>query len=130
MGGQDKIRPLWRHYFTGTQGLIFVVDCADHDRINEARQEFHKIVNDREMVDAIILVFANKQVRQHDKGIWSLCKSVNFVILGSSQRRKASRSPRTTRPNEAAKSNLVRPAMLCCIRGWTTGRSDMADLKL
>lgn len=29
VGGQDKIRPLWRHYYTGTQGLIFVVDSAD-----------------------------------------------------------------------------------------------------
>ena len=61
MGGQDKIRPLWRHYYTGTQGLIFVVDCADRDRIDEARQELHRIINDREMRDAIILIFANKQ---------------------------------------------------------------------
>ena len=61
VGGQDKIRPLWRHYYTGTQGLIFVVDSADKERIDEARREFHRIVNDREMKDAIILVFANKQ---------------------------------------------------------------------
>lgn len=61
VGGQDKIRPLWRHYYTGTQGLIFVVDCADRDRIDEARQELHRIINDREMRDTIILVFANKQ---------------------------------------------------------------------
>ena len=61
VGGQDKIRPLWRHYYTGTQGLIFVVDCADKDRIEEARQELHRIINDREMRDSIILVFANKQ---------------------------------------------------------------------
>ena len=61
VGGQDKIRPLWRHYYTGTQGLIFVVDCADKERIDEARRELHKIIGDREMKDAIILIFANKQ---------------------------------------------------------------------
>eukprot|EP00042_Codosiga_hollandica_P045883 m.473052 g.473052 ORF g.473052 m.473052 type:complete len:179 (-) comp57118_c0_seq3:790-1326(-) len=61
VGGQDKIRPLWRHYFTGTQGLIFVVDSADKERIDEAKRELHKIVADREMKDAIILIFANKQ---------------------------------------------------------------------
>lgn len=61
VGGQDKIRPLWRHYYTGTQGLIFVVDCADKERIDEARKELHKIISDREMKDAIILIFANKQ---------------------------------------------------------------------
>jgi ADP-ribosylation factor protein 6 len=61
VGGQDKIRPLWRHYYIGTQALIFVVDAGDRDRIDEARQELHRIINDREMRDAIILVFANKQ---------------------------------------------------------------------
>merc|ERR1712050_528705 len=30
IGGQDKIRPLWRHYYTGTNGLIYVVDSNDH----------------------------------------------------------------------------------------------------
>ncbi|VDK82162.1 unnamed protein product [Dibothriocephalus latus] len=61
VGGQEKIRPLWRHYYTGTQGLIFVVDSADRDRIEEAQIELHRIANDKEMQDAIILVFANKQ---------------------------------------------------------------------
>lgn len=61
VGGQDKIRPLWRHYFTGTQALIFVVDSSDRDRIDEARLELHRIVNDREMREVMILVFANKQ---------------------------------------------------------------------
>merc|ERR1712137_1443894 len=37
VGGQDKIRPLWRHYFQNTQGLIFVVDSNDRERIAEAR---------------------------------------------------------------------------------------------
>ena len=32
VGGQDKIRPLWRHYYQNTQGLIFVVDSNDRDR--------------------------------------------------------------------------------------------------
>ena len=61
MGGQDKIRPLWRHYYAGTQGLIFVVDCADRDRVDEARDELRRIMNDKEMKEAIVLIFANKQ---------------------------------------------------------------------
>ena len=61
VGGQDKIRPLWRHYYTGTQGLVFVVDSQDRERIDEARQELHRILSDREMKDCLLLVFANKQ---------------------------------------------------------------------
>merc|ERR1712146_583607 len=61
VGGQDKIRPLWRHYYTGTQGLIFVVDSNDRDRIEDAREELTKMLNEDEMRDAILLVYANKQ---------------------------------------------------------------------
>lgn len=45
----------------GTQGLIFVIDSSDRDRIEEAKQELHRIINDREMKESLLLVFANKQ---------------------------------------------------------------------
>ena len=47
--------------FIGTQGLIFVIDSNDRQRIEEARLELHRIILDREMKDALLLVFANKQ---------------------------------------------------------------------
>merc|ERR1712106_460168 len=58
VGGQDKIRPLWRHYFQNTQGLIFVVDSSDRERIQESHDELHKMLNEDELRDAIVLVFA------------------------------------------------------------------------
>jgi len=61
VGGQDKIRPLWRHYFQNTQGLIFVVDSNDRERFNEASEELKRMLNEDELKDAVVLVFANKQ---------------------------------------------------------------------
>ncbi|TIA81884.1 hypothetical protein E3P89_02053 [Wallemia ichthyophaga] len=61
VGGQDKIRPLWRHYFQNTQGIIFVVDSNDRDRVTEAREELQRMLNEDELRDAHLLVFANKQ---------------------------------------------------------------------
>lgn len=62
VGGQDKIRPLWRHYFQNTQGIIFVVDSNDRDRIApEARDELQRMLNEDELKNALLLVFANKQ---------------------------------------------------------------------
>jgi len=61
VGGQDKIRPLWRHYFQNTQGLIFVVDSNDRERVKEARAELEKMLSEDELRDAALLVFANKQ---------------------------------------------------------------------
>ena len=61
VGGQDKIRPLWRHYFQNTQGIIFVVDSNDRDRVVEARDELQRMLNEDELREALLLVFANKQ---------------------------------------------------------------------
>merc|ERR1719253_1020872 len=61
IGGQDKIRKLWRYYYEGTQGLVFVVDSNDRDRIEDAREELTAMLNQDEMRDAAVLVFANKQ---------------------------------------------------------------------
>jgi ADP-ribosylation factor protein 1 len=61
VGGQDKIRPLWRHYYQNTQGLIFVVDSNDRDRVDDAKEELHRMLNEDELRDAVVLVFANKQ---------------------------------------------------------------------
>lgn len=61
IGGQDKIRPLWRHYWRGTHGVIFVVDSADKDRLAEARDELHKMLAEPELAEAVLLIYANKQ---------------------------------------------------------------------
>lgn len=58
---KDKIRPLWRHYYAGTQGLIFAVDSTDHQRMDEARRELEKVLNDREMRHISLLLLCNKQ---------------------------------------------------------------------
>eukprot|EP00004_Rigifila_ramosa_P008944 TRINITY_DN2040_c0_g1_i2.p2 TRINITY_DN2040_c0_g1~~TRINITY_DN2040_c0_g1_i2.p2 ORF type:complete len:229 (+),score=49.67 TRINITY_DN2040_c0_g1_i2:52-687(+) len=88
VGGQHKIRPLWRsamccavcccavlwclcaaapragwgrHYFTGSQGVIYVVDSADRDRLGEARDELAGMLGDEELRGVPVLVLANKQ---------------------------------------------------------------------
>jgi small GTP-binding protein len=68
VGGQDKIRQLWKHYFQNTQALIFVVDSSDRDRVEIAKEELHKMLAEDELKDAVVLVLANKQ----DMGIMSV----------------------------------------------------------
>lgn len=58
---QDKIRRLWRHYFHDTQGLFFVVDSSDLERISEARQELFRVLESPEMEGVPVVVIGNKQ---------------------------------------------------------------------
>lgn len=62
VGGQDKIRPLWKHYFQNTDALIFIIDSCDHERFEEAREELYKIYTDDNLRATLkaILIFANK----------------------------------------------------------------------
>ncbi|KAB5537146.1 hypothetical protein PHYPO_G00115520 [Pangasianodon hypophthalmus] len=61
VGGQNVIRPLWRHYYQNTMGLIFVVDSSDRERIQEAALELQMMLEEDELRDAALLVLANKQ---------------------------------------------------------------------
>lgn len=61
LGGQDKIRPLWRHYYRNCDGLIYVVDSSDRDRMHIAKDELHVMLAQEELADVALLVFANKQ---------------------------------------------------------------------
>ena len=61
VGGQDKLRPLWRHYFEHNDAIIFVVDSNDRDRVSIARDELQKLTSEDALRDATLLVFANKQ---------------------------------------------------------------------
>lgn len=45
-----------------TLGLIFVVDSNDRERVNEAREELMRMLAEDELREAVLLVFANKQV--------------------------------------------------------------------
>lgn len=81
VGGQDKIRPLWRHYFANTQGLIYVVDSNDRDRIAEAREELSKMVSEEELRNATVLVFANKQDLPNAMPVADLTQELGLPLM-------------------------------------------------
>lgn len=53
----DRYRD-WCH----CQAIIYVVDSTDRDRIGISREEFHSLLSEDELAEALILVYANKQV--------------------------------------------------------------------
>ncbi|KAJ8361031.1 hypothetical protein SKAU_G00175560 [Synaphobranchus kaupii] len=81
VGGQDKIRPLWRHYFQNTQGLIFVVDSNDRERTQEAAEELQKMLQEDELRDAVLLVFANKQDLPNAMSISEMTEKLSLPSL-------------------------------------------------
>ena len=61
IGGQDRLRPLWRFYYENTNGIIFVIDSCDRARLPIAKEEIAKMMAEPSLKDAKLCVFANKQ---------------------------------------------------------------------
>jgi ADP-ribosylation factor 1/2 len=61
VGGQSKLRPLWRHYYRGSRGLIYLVDSNDTKRMEEAAETLAAMLEDEELSSVPVLVLANKQ---------------------------------------------------------------------
>ena len=60
LGGSQDFRAFWRLYYKGTQAIIFVVDSSDLKRMDEAREDLHRMMMEHELWDSHCL-FANKQ---------------------------------------------------------------------
>jgi len=63
VGGQDKLRQLWKHYYQDATGMIFVVDSSDRLRLKEAQMELTQVVQDAHIHKNLIpvIILANKQ---------------------------------------------------------------------
>jgi ADP-ribosylation factor 1/2 len=60
VGGQDRIRPLWHHYFSGSHAVVYLVDATDHERMDESALVLDKVLADSELAGVPLLVLANK----------------------------------------------------------------------
>jgi len=61
LGGQTSIRPYWRCYYSNTDAVIYVVDSVDRERMGISKQELLSMLDEEELKNALLLVFANKQ---------------------------------------------------------------------
>ncbi|KAG9393108.1 Small GTPase superfamily ARF/SAR type [Carpediemonas membranifera] len=85
IGGQTTLRPFWRNYFEKTDGVIWVVDSTDADRLNVCRDSLHDILNAEKLSAASLLVMANK--RDLD-GALSVDSISNGLRLGNIEGRR------------------------------------------
>jgi len=78
VGGQDKLRPLWKHYYRGAHALIYVIDSNDELRIEESKFELESMLKEHELKDIVVLVFANKQDLPHALDTACLVRKLNL----------------------------------------------------
>ena len=59
--GGEKARILWRHYFQSANAIILVIDSTDNDNIEDAIEEFRKLLTEEDLKGCPFLIMANRQ---------------------------------------------------------------------
>jgi ADP-ribosylation factor 1/2 len=83
IGGQEKIRYLWRQHYRNIEGIIFVVDSTDRVRIGEAKEELQQMLKEEQLKDVTLVVLANKKDLPNAMSINEITELLGLHSLGS-----------------------------------------------
>ena len=81
VGGQEKIRPLWRHYYQNIDAVVFVIDSNDSGRFDEVSKELHSLMAEDELKRCTVLVFCNKQDLPNAESVQTISEKIGMTKI-------------------------------------------------
>ncbi|VDD90922.1 unnamed protein product [Enterobius vermicularis] len=107
LGGHEQARRVWKDYFPAVDAVVFLVDCADLERINESKHELESLLADEQVAACPVLVLGNKIDKANalgeDQLKWHL--GIANICTGKGQ---ISRSDLSSRPLEVFMCSVLR----------------------
>ncbi|GKT14190.1 putative multi-domain containing protein [Aduncisulcus paluster] len=60
LGGHETVREAWSEYYFDASAVVYLVDLADRERIDESRRELHKLLSSPDLKSKAFLILGNK----------------------------------------------------------------------
>ncbi|KAL0236696.1 hypothetical protein PCE1_000094 [Barthelona sp. PCE] len=103
IGGQTRLRSLWRHYYSSCDAIIYVIDSSDVARFDIAKKELFKMLNDPDLNDCPLLVLANKVDRSDSVSVNEVHDALDLTEVSLSYHIEATSAVEGTGVMEAFK---------------------------
>jgi len=101
LGGGKNIRKIWERYYAEVHGVLFCVDAADKQRLQEAKGELHAMVGDSHVAGKAVLILANKQDLPHAVGSAEVAAALDLASIPNLRYQVRARLPAACLSREA-----------------------------
>ncbi|KAA3673700.1 ADP-ribosylation factor-like protein 8 [Paragonimus westermani] len=81
IGGQPRFRSMWERYCRGSNAIIYMVDAADHEKLDAARNELHTLLDKPQLLGIPVLVLGNKKDLPNALAEHELIASLNLGAI-------------------------------------------------
>ncbi|KAF9908073.1 ADP-ribosylation factor-like protein 8B [Lobosporangium transversale] len=83
IGGQPRFRSMWERYCRGVNAIVFVLDSADHDKLDAARTELRNLLDKPQLATIPVLVLGNKNDLPGALSVEQIIEAMNLKHIAS-----------------------------------------------
>lgn len=118
VGGQPRFRSMWERYCRNVQAIVYVVDAADHERMEESARLLHDLLQRPTLQGVPLLVLGNKNDLPHALATQDLKDRMKLTVRPRATSRSSGTLAhlRVAQSRRGCRSDISLQALSACVR--------------